>query len=481
MNRLKVFLVFLIVFELVFISSFIIGKSKLLYALYKAEIFLKVLERNINISQSLKPYYTEYSCRDCNVVLISIDTLRADHTGFMGYFRNTTPNLDRIAKESIVFNNAFAQMAITAPSHTSIFTSLYASQHGQLRNELKINDKFIILSEIMKAKGYETVAFVGDGAVDGILGFSKGFELYDDGNVHFSETIPKAINWVENNKHKKFFLFIHGYEPHEPYGGGEFSGAFVEENYSGVFKEYDVIVPTLDILPPVSQNLSKEDIDYVKAKYDADIKQADKYIGMFIDKLKEFDIYNKTILVMFSDHGEFLGEILIREKSKKNHFGHHDLYDETLHQVLILKTPKIEFPKRIYDVVSSIDIAPTVLELAGIGKFSQFNGKSLTDVVFAKNHESFSISESLPDKPNSVLEISVRTFKWRLIIRDDNFIELYDMENDNKQMKNIGESNKEIVDNLVNLYLKTVNYENEKISEPASSDKLTENLRQLGY
>jgi len=432
--------------------------------------------RNEFINQNLEHYETPYSCKDCNVVMISIDTLRADHTGFMRYFRNTTPNLDKLAKESVVFENAFSQAPSTTPSHASIFTSLYPSQHGTFNNNYQVPSKFVTLAEIMKSNGYNTVAFVGDAAVSASFGFHRGFEIYNEHSLLFSETVPKAIKWIESNKKKRFFLFLHGYEPHEPYGNSEFSDLFTETIYSGQFTSDKEIF--INEIESVSKNtdLSEDDINYIKAKYDGDIRQVDKFIGLLINKLKTLGLYDKTTFIIFSDHGERLGEI--RPNSQKPIFGHYDLYDVVLHTVLIIRSPNLELSKRVQQVVSSIDISPTVLELAGIGKFKQFKGKSLLDAIFNET-ESFSISETLwlPG-----FDASVRTSGWKFIVRGNGILELYDLKNDNKELNNVIEKNPEVADGLFKILENTLIDTNKEPPEKAIVEgRILENLKRLGY
>ena len=327
----------------------------------------------------------------------------------------------------------------------------------------------------MRYNGYNTAAFVGDDGVAASFGFNRGFQVYDDYSFWFSGTVPKAIKWIEANKEKKFFLFLHGYEPHEPYGDSEFSDLFTETNYSGRFMGHKEI--SENEIEAVSKNtdLSGDDINYIKAKYDGDIRQADKFIGLLIDKLKTSGLYDKTTFIIFSDHGERLGEI--HPDSQMPRFGHRDLFDDALHTVLIVKSPNLELSKRVKQVVSGIDIAPSVLELSGVGKFKQFEGKSLLNTIFNES-ESFSISEHVTNTPQHYT--SVRSSKWKLIERGS-ILELYNLE-DREEANNIIDSNLAVANELFEILQNTItNKDKEPAEKAVVKDRILENLKRLGY
>ena len=153
------------------------------------------------------------------IILISLDTLRADHLGVYGYHLNTSPNIDALAKESIVFENAVVQSPWTLPSHMSIMTSLYPSFHGLVDKDslTPLDDGHLTLAELLKKGGYKTVAFTDGGFVRGAFGFNRGFDIYDDQGGGIKKILPKVKKYLDTSKSEPFFLFIHCYDIHSPY------------------------------------------------------------------------------------------------------------------------------------------------------------------------------------------------------------------------------------------------------------------------
>ena len=161
-----------------------------------------------------------YRCADCNVILISIDTLRADHLGCYGYGPNTSPNIDEFSTDAVLFSTTIAQASSTEPSHASIFTSRIPAHHGAMRAlRLPISPDVVTLPEVMQKAGYRTISYNGGGQVSAHYGFGRGFEVYDStrGENRFTEKVDAAIDWLENNAGEKFFFFLHSYEVHAPY------------------------------------------------------------------------------------------------------------------------------------------------------------------------------------------------------------------------------------------------------------------------
>lgn len=260
-----------------------------------------------------------------NVILISLDTLRADHLHFMGYKRDTSPNLDMIAHNGVYFTTAVSQAPWTIPSHFSIFTSTYPSVHGG-KDPVDIyyapwNGKLPTMASILRDKGHLTAAFTGKGSISARFGFYKGFDFYNETNsfengecVGDVETVfNKSIKWLSENNDRNFFLFIHTYEPHSPYCDDFFVRQEKIKN-------------------------AESDIEYRTAKYDGDIRRTDFYVGVLMDKLNELGLTDNTIIVITSDHGEDLGGRMPPEAVLQYGHGHH-LYDEVLLVPLIFHNP----------------------------------------------------------------------------------------------------------------------------------------------
>jgi arylsulfatase A-like enzyme len=161
-----------------------------------------------------------YSCDGCNVVLISMDTIRADHVGAYGYRKcPTTPQIDALAKRGVLFENAISQSSWTRPAHLSIFTGLYPSEHGvaALRDRRRLHEWIPTLASELSQVGYKTGAFTGGVNISAIFGFDNGFDVYRTNGKYFLDNLEDTKYWLEKNARERFFLFFHGYDPHTPY------------------------------------------------------------------------------------------------------------------------------------------------------------------------------------------------------------------------------------------------------------------------
>jgi len=404
---------------------------------------------NPNFLSSL--FEPDYICRDCNIVLISIDTLRADHLGVYGYERNTSPNIDKLASESFVFKNAYSQASLTTPSVMSLFTSLYPSVHKVCLIihthdycESSLSNSDILLTEILNYYGYTTGGFIDAGQVSSFAGFSRGFDIWNEYEDRLNQTrhILETLDWLENSVDKKFFLFFHTYVVHDPYIPPKEFQQWVQ-NESDIYTSQkhflnDVNLTGLGHRELFWKNVSannSNDIKQVVALYDGEILYSDELVGMIISKLQELGVYNKTIIVFTSDHGEEFWE----------HGGvlHWKLYNEILHVPLIIKIPNTK-TQIIEHFVSLIDVVPTILELLSINAISQFQGSSLMPIV---NGEEFNnriiLSESVTHYEKAIIKNN-----WKLITTKNGSMELYNIKDDFYEQTILTEQFPETVDYL---------------------------------
>jgi len=396
-----------------------------------------------------------------NVIFISIDTLRADHLGVYGYKRDTSPNLDQFAQENILFGQAIAQAPDTLSSHASIFTSQYPAVHGALNlSRNTIDSSKIMLAEILQEFGYKTAAFVGGGQVAAEFGFSQGFDVYNDQlpNAYFAGTIPVAIKWLKENKEDNFFLFLHGYDVHAAYHPPEPFEHIFDPDYRGLLSDHerfrfhisnktkpnhilDAIKfvenkPVL-VLEDKTIPLEQRDIDHIVAHADGDILYTDSLIQQFLDSLKELGVYDNSIIVIFSDHGVRLADVIRTELETELYFKHADeLFEEVIHVLLFIKHP--DFSARIIPTqVQLIDIFPTVLDFLNIPLSKeveqQIQGKSLVPLIKGTADEYFNKYVYGQKEPYGVF---VRTDRWKLI-RIEKSWGLYNRENDPQEMYNV--------------------------------------------
>ena len=357
------------------------------------------------------------------IILIVIDTLRADHLGCYGYKRNTSPNIDKFAKEGIFFKWSFAPVSYTVPSITSIFTGKYPSNHCTMFSNaapVKSRDNDVFLTEILSSEGYGTAAFVSGLVISKAVkvAITSGFRTYNDemtshelNRLHElirsgEETNEEVFKWLEKNYKNDFFLFVHYFDVHGPYVNPKHYGdIFVNDEYYGEPKCIDKIVPEDKALGgiPEYQVLSpkrdeegnlidfEKDIRYYIAQYDGGVRYCDEQIGNLFKKLAELGIYDECLIILTSDHGEALGE--------NNVYFYHGL-TVTMDQIyvpLIIKPHRDWHPDTylIDDPVSLVDIMPTILELVGFDVSElEIDGVPILDID--KNSNRKIISEIEP-------------------------------------------------------------------------------------
>ena len=317
-----------------------------------------------------------------NIILITLDTTRADRLGCYGYRRQTSPNIDKLAEESVLYTRAIAPSSWTLPSHASLFTGKFTSSHGArydpdgpllLTNAIRgpkswdayrargLAQNEVTLAEVLKETGYTTAAVVGGPWMKRIFGLNKGFDYYNDSQISTvngrlaSQVTTSALNWLERRREKKFFLFLNYFDPHGPYSPPEgFALRFLPKGTNFTGRE-----PTLE---------------ETNALYDAEILYMDHYIGRFLQKLKVENLYNDTLIIVTSDHGELFGE--------HGKFGHgHYLYQEELHVPLFIKYPAGEVsPKRTDLRAQLTDILPMIYERVGITIPGNIQGTSPSQI-----------------------------------------------------------------------------------------------------
>lgn len=316
-----------------------------------------------------------------NVILVSIDTLRADHLRVYGYGRDTSPAMDALARDSAVFMNTYASSPWTLPSHVSMLTSLNGINHHVYYEDERMDSARLTLADLLKQSFSSCAAFTGGGFLSSFYGFSKGFDSYsmDQGDIvnpRLAEiAAQRALEWLDANSDKVFFLFLHTYQPHSPYNSPEpYNSIFLGENPKWI--KFDVL-EDLGGKYNFFKKLSEDERRNVIALYDGEIRYTDEYlIKPLIEKLKSLNIYNQTLLIVTSDHGE--------EFLDHGSWGHtHNLYNESLKVPLIIKFPYSKYAgKKVNTAVRLIDLMPTILEEQSI-EFHEdlFDGRSLMPIL----------------------------------------------------------------------------------------------------
>lgn len=359
------------------------GALSLYKALVPVIMFLFII---VNVSTEIAAYFSDSGMyrKGPNVILVTIDTLRYDHVGCYGYHRNTTPHIDRFARESSLFKEAISPIPLTYPSHTSILSGLYPAHHGVINNwPIKISGDIDLLPLELKKRGYETAAFVSGWTLHSkISDLKKYFDLYDDkmpgSERQAQETTKAVIGWLRRNHNTNIFLWIHYFDPHSNYNPPEeYIKPFSDVDHHGYIL-YEQLAAEEKLL--VAGNAAKR--QQVIDQYDGEIAYVDHCFGQLMDELKALNLYKNSIIIVTSDHGESLTE--------HNYYFDHseDLYDPCLRVPLIVKKAYQTDPSVIEAQVGLIDIMPTVLELSGIGYEKQnLDGKSLVRLMEGKAPE----------------------------------------------------------------------------------------------
>jgi len=292
-----------------------------------------------------------------NLLVVSIDTLRARNVGAYGYARDTSPFLDQLAASGTLFENAITASVTTGPSHMSLFTGLYPVHHGMRTGMEPRAPEATPVAVLLRRAGYHTAAFTEDGYIIRTLGFGDGFSEYSE-NPGYTRAVPgdaritfqQAEHWLARSQRRPFFLFVHTYQVHSPYRPpAETAGLFHDDGEPGT----------------ASAELRRQHDDY-----DREIRFVDGKVRELVEALDAHGLRGSTTLVVLSDHGEEFGE--------HGYFQHGTaLFEETLRVPLIFAGPGIPAGRRVAAQVSLIDVLPTLLDLAGVAPPAGLDGQSL--------------------------------------------------------------------------------------------------------
>lgn len=403
-----------------------------------------------------------------NIILIVSDSLRADHLSTYGYELETSPNIDKLAKESIVFESAISSAPWTIPSISSIFTGKNPSNHNSTTRHMVLDADELTLAEILRKKGYNTAGFSGDSFIKAKYGMGQGFITYRDrldffeyittykkfdiryllsflpiyrligadGELTAEELNSDIFRWLDNNKQEPFFMFIMYNDPHDPYNlGEEFRGQFTNET-----RDYRIIPKTQSIKR--GEHAPKEIVDYMIALYDTEIFYLDHHIGKLLNKLEEIDLKSNTIIVITADHGE--------EFYDHGDFGHWGtLYEEAIHVPLIIYYPKEFEARRVEKRVGTVNIFPTVLDTLGIELPDEIDSISLLPLIENRTgyDREYALSE-FTGRPywNESTQRTISYKNWKLIevaIPRKELVDsaLFNLEEDPKELNNLYDIN----------------------------------------
>lgn len=419
-----------------------------------------------------------------NVILITSDALRADHLSCYGYRRNTSPNIDKLAKEGVLFTQAIAQSSHTPPSIATISTSTYPRTHSVLTWGQTIKPDLFSIAYILKSRGYQTI-FIGgnDNFLKELHGFNKGFNMFFTQYGDSESITSKVSELLTKYVNKPIFLWIHYMDTHSPYNSKPYDTLYMNDKLYDKQKKLPIVKKTCDwygykgIPEPLAQEKGNVDNpDYYIAQYDGAIKKVDEQVRILLDKLNQLGLDKKTIIVLTSDHGEMLGE--------HDYYFHHAwfLYEPLIKIPLIIKCYNIIPRNRVINgqISAHIDIAPTILDILKINKVKTMKGISLLSTILGEGKHAFLYIFSDEGYAGNC----IRTEEWKLI-HNLNYkkYELYNLKDDPQELNNLASIEKEQFA-LLKQKLDDFTEESvalEKIARPILDKETKEKLKSLGY
>lgn len=379
------------------------------------------------------------------VVLISIDTLRADHLGTYGYKTIATPNIDAFAQHATVFTEVSSQLPLTLPSHTSLLTSTYPFQNGVEENSQIVPANLVTLASVLQSHGYKTAAFIGSILLNKSAGLDRGFDLYDSpfstsaatGDNPYSSRVRRdgalvlraATQWLTTHQGQPVFAFVHLFDLHAPYKVSGNNSALPE-----------------------------------RRGYDAEIQYVDQILGRFLSA----DFLKNSLVVLVSDHGESLGD---HGETSHGFFA----YQSTLHVPLIIRWPQGP-PARVTTPAGLIDVAPTILDALHLPPQPSFAGSSL---LKASPQAVYSESNYPRDQFGWAPLTAIRIGQWKFI--DAPRPEIYDLDTDPQELHNAMRANTAEATTLRAELTRLRNRYNRAPEAKQQSPSTSDSLRSLGY
>jgi len=426
-----------------------------------------------------------------NVVLIVVDTLRADHLGCYGYPRDTSPHIDRFAEQATLYTRAMASAPWTVPSHASMFTGLNPFEHGAHTCKLETQEECVFplaqrhttIAEALRERGYRTAGFVANAAyMHAHYQLDQGFEEWNVGNAYAPLVTSMALRWAEAHRSEPFFLFLNYMDTHRVYNTSPRPGLLDEPAVRDSGALLDALVEA--VLPgdrEVPTDLAQKVID----QYDTGIANVDESLGVLLDGLRDLDLLDGTVIVLTSDHGEYLGEHLLVEHSK-------DIYQQAQWVPLIVRGAGQERPQRSGAMASSTDIPHLIAsELSGPLReelLELFPNAPGNHVVISENY--YTRSNDLYDERWGHRFDRVRTaiYDWphKYIRSSDGRDELYALDSDPLESVNLLAQDEPLARRLA---AELASFQAERLrnvergsEEPAElNEELREQLRSLGY
>jgi len=415
-----------------------------------------------------------------NVILVSIDTLRADHLGTYGGENPTSPTLDRFAAAGTLFEHVMTTYPSTTAAHMSMLTGTYPAVHGVVAPIRQLAASIHPLAELLADAGYDTAAVTEDGMVAAAVGFRRGFSYYrefkDETPIstlgHVAEGVTAALAWLGAHHDERFFLFLHTYQVHGPYTPPP------EFNLFKTYRGPDGAVRTIDA------TASEEDRN--RLLYDGEIRYTDHELGRLLTGLDTLGLAESTIVIVTADHGEALS-------LTHGFLGHGwHVYEEVMHVPLMLRAPGlVPAGVRVPPPVSLVDVVPTVLALLGLPVPSYVQGRSLLPLLHDPGATPFPgrpvYGELLRSAEARTIAVRLGTWKWILNEPELRPAEVYDVTADRDELHNVATPERVAIGKaLVDRFRSGVaearaNLDHPEATPVAVDEETANKLRALGY
>jgi len=399
-----------------------------------------------------------------HIILISIDTLRADHLACYGHPFVQTPNIDALARESMLFEKHINAASTTLASHTSLMTGTYPHTHGVAQNGYVIAKENVMLAETLRQVGFLTAGFIGAMPLDKQFGFDQGFDRYDaDYEFAVKEKVVNqlqrraqsvtntVLDWIDQRKKKnnpqqeKHFIFVHYFDPHMPYDAPAPFGGMYRDRDIAFDSSMEAIWKARSILMSGDTRGTKDLAAAYHAEYSAEISYCDHHVGRLLEGLKKHGIYDNAMIILTSDHGETINEHFCKISHGMS------VYDTEIRSPLIIKFPGGSFGgRKISHLVSNVDLAPTIHHLLDLSDEQPMEGESFAglidgslpqrDPVFAEATLPWwdKRFDSDPKWSNRGKFQCIRTDRYKYMFRlPDNQFGFYDLQNDPGEQINL--------------------------------------------
>jgi arylsulfatase A-like enzyme len=378
------------------------------------------------------------------IFLISLDTLRADYLTPYGYeLHDTSPTLQRLASEGVVFDSCVVAEPRTLTSHMSLLTGLHP-QHHRVDDPVPLPEGIATLAGLLRREGWATHGWADGAYLRDRWGFDRGFDTYDSPYRRgFREILPEVRNWLKTRPAPPIFAFLHTYDVHNV----------------GIYPHYRAPRPargrftrkTTSLLRSNSRRafnaryeahrdaLSGEDYAYLRGSYAEGVRYVDNQLRFFFEFLRRHDLYERSLIVVWSDHGEGLFD-------HGEEWAHGQVYDNTTRCALIMKIPGVTGNRRVKSVASSVDLLPTVLDLARLEVPPGLDGRSIVSEIFNDTGSGVGFSQRTK---NGGRLFSIRTPRHHLFWNgDDDSVHFFDLADDPGELENLSPSGTEIEDRL---------------------------------